>query len=80
MMIDDLKALLKKAAPAIDMTKVTEDTRLYEDLNLDSLAVMMFSMEIEDAYKFKFTEPVQLKQCATYANILQRKALPKKTQ
>lgn len=74
-MIDDLKALLKKAAPSIDMSKVTEDTRLYEDLNLDSLAVMMFSMEIEDAYQFKFTEPVQFKTVRDVCDYLDKKGI-----
>ena len=43
----------------MDMSTVTEDTRLIDDLGFDSLAIMMMSMEIEDAFQFKFTEFVQ---------------------
>lgn len=42
------------------MAAVTQDTKLVEDLGFDSLAMMMLSLEIEDAYHFKFTEFVQI--------------------
>lgn len=58
-MLDKLKDILSKVLPDVDMTSVTEDTKLIEDLGFDSLAVMMLSMEIEDAFGFKFTEFVQ---------------------
>ena len=35
------------------------DERLVEDLNFDSLALMMMSMEIEDEFNFRFTELVR---------------------
>lgn len=55
-MLERLKEILGKVLPDIDMSKVTEETRLVEDLNFDSLAMMMMSMEIEDAFNFRFTE------------------------
>lgn len=58
-MLDKLKDILKKVLPDIDMSKVTEDTRLIDDLGFDSLAIMMMSMEIEDAFDFKFKEFVK---------------------
>lgn len=58
-MLDKLKDILSKVLPDVDMTSVTEDTKLIEDLGFDSLAIMMLSMEIEDAFGFKFTEFVQ---------------------
>lgn len=58
-MLENLKELLGKVLPDMDMSEVTEDTRLVEDLGFDSLALMMLSMEIEDAYHFKFTELVR---------------------
>ncbi len=58
-MLEKLKTLLGRVLPDVDMSGVTEDTRLIEDLGFDSLALMMLSMEIEDAFGFKFTEFVR---------------------
>ena len=53
-MLEKLKTVLSKVLPDVDMSKVTEETRLIDDLGFDSLALMMMSMEIEDAFGFKF--------------------------
>lgn len=58
-MFEQLKEILGKVLPDVDMSKVTEETRLVEDLAFDSLAMMMMSMEIEDAFNFKFSEFVR---------------------
>ena len=58
-MLEKLKTILEKVVPDMDLTGVTEETRLVEDLEFDSLAIMMMSMEIEDAFNFKFTEFVK---------------------
>ena len=58
-MLEKLKEILGKVLPEVDMSQVTESTRLMEDLGFDSLALMMLSMEIEDAFDFKFTELVR---------------------
>lgn len=58
-MLDKLKEILTKVLPDLDMSTVTEETRLVEDLDFDSLALMMMSMELEDAFNFKFTELVR---------------------
>lgn len=58
-MLEQLKALLSRVLPDVDMSTVTESTRLIDDLGFDSLALMMMSMEIEDAFNFKFTEFVK---------------------
>jgi acyl carrier protein len=58
-MLDKLKEILEKVVSGVDMTKVSEKTRLVEDLAFDSLSIMMMSMEIEDAFDFKFTEFVK---------------------
>ena len=58
-MLDQLKNILAKVLPGLDMDTVTDSTRLIEDLGFDSLALMMMSMEIEDAFNFKFKEFVR---------------------
>ena len=58
-MLDKLKEILGKVLPEVDMSVVTEETRLIDDLGFDSLAMMMMAMELEDAFNFKFTEFVK---------------------
>lgn len=58
-MLERLKIVLGRVLPDVDMSTVTEDTRLIDDLGFDSLALMMMSMEIEDAFGFKFLEFVK---------------------
>lgn len=58
-MLEKLKEILAKVTPDTDMSLVTEQSRLVEDLGFDSLAIMMMAMEIEDVFNFKFTEMVR---------------------
>ena len=58
-MLEKLKQILAKILPDVDMDSVTEETRLAEDLGCDSLTLMMLSMEIEDAFNFRFSEFVR---------------------
>ena len=58
-MLEKLKVILNKVLPNLDVSNVTKDSRLIEDLKFDSLAIMMMSMEIEDAFNFRFTEFVK---------------------
>jgi len=58
-MLEELKNLLGKVLPEVDLSAVTEKTHLIDELGFDSLAMMMLAMEIEDAYHFKFTELVR---------------------
>lgn len=55
-MLEQLKEILGKVMSEVDISNVTEDTKLMEDLGFDSLAMMMMAMEIEDAFNFKFAE------------------------
>lgn len=58
-MLEKLKVIVEKVIPGIDVNAVTKESRLVEDLNFDSLALMMMSMEIEDEFNFRFTELVR---------------------
>ena len=58
-MLNRLKEILGKVLPDTDLSAITEETKLVDDLGFDSLAIMMMSMEIEDAFNFKFTEFVK---------------------
>ena len=58
-MLEQLKEILGKILPEVNMDNVKEETRLAEDLGCDSLTIMMLSMEIEDAFHFRFSEFVK---------------------
>lgn len=58
-MLDKLKEILGKVNKTIPMDTITLDTKLIDDLGLDSLSIMLFAMEIEAAFGFRFTEAVR---------------------
>ena len=58
-MLEKLKEILGRVLIDVDISTVTEETKLIEDLGFDSLALMMMSMELEDAFGFKFNEFVR---------------------
>ena len=72
-MLEKLKTILSKVLPDVDMARVTEETRLVEDLGFDSLALMMMSMEIEDAFGFKFLEFVKFETVGDVCKYLEAK-------
>lgn len=74
-MLDKLKEILSKVAIEVDMSTVTEETRLIEDLEFDSLAIMMMSMEIEDAFGFKFTEFVKFETVGDVCEYLEERVV-----
>ncbi len=73
-MLDQLKTILARVNREIDMDSVTEDTRLIEDLSLDSLSMMLFAMEIEAAFGFRFTEPVKFVTVGDVCRFLESRA------
>ena len=70
-MFERLKEVLSKVLPDVDMSTVTEETRLVEDLGFDSLAMMMMAMELEDAFSFRFTEFVKFETVADVCGYLE---------
>lgn len=60
-MLEELKKLIKDIMPDLDVTNVTEDSKLVEDLHFDSLAVMMLAMNIEDNYNITFDGPMNFR-------------------
>ena len=73
-MLEKLKEILAKVNRGIDMDSVTLETRLIEDLGLDSLSIMLFAMEIEAAFDFRFTEPVKFVTVGDVCEFLENRA------
>lgn len=72
-MLERLKEILSRVNKEIDMSTVTEKTTLVDELGLDSLAIMLFAMEIEAAFGFRFTEPVKFDTVGDVCRFLESK-------
>ena len=57
-MFERLLKLIQDNMPDADLSKATVDSRLVEDLGMDSIGMMMLSMSIEDEFGVTFDEPV----------------------
>ena len=73
-MLDQLKEIIERVTPGIDVSTVTPETKLMEDLKLDSLSIMLLAMEIEAAFGFQFTEPVKFETVKDVCDYLATKA------
>lgn len=52
--LTELKTIFKQIKPNLDLDTVTPQTRLIEDLGLDSLTILLLSFAIEKKFEFKF--------------------------
>ena len=50
----ELKAIIKLVKSNVDTEALTQQTRLIEDLGLDSLTILLLSFAIEKKFEFKF--------------------------
>lgn len=57
-MLEKLKEVIKKVMPDVSTDGVTTETRLIEDLEFDSLGIMMLAMALEDEFGVAFDGPV----------------------
>ena len=60
-MYERLLKLIQENLPDADLSKANMDSRLMEDLGMDSIGMMMLSMSIEDEFGVQFDEPVFFK-------------------
>ena len=66
--LERLKKLIAQSMPDVDVSNVTLETRLLEDLKFDSLGMMMLAMAMEDEFGISFDEPVNF---ATVKDVLE---------
>ena len=59
-MFEQLKEIIKRVMPDLNVEGVTLQTKLIEDLKFDSLAFMMMAMEIEAEFNIRFDGPINL--------------------
>ncbi len=57
-MFDRLLQLIKKAMPDANVDGATVNSRLVEDLGLDSIGIMMLAMSLEDEFGVHFSDAI----------------------
>lgn len=57
-MQEKISEIIKNILPNISISQINENSRFSEDLCFDSINMMMFSVELEEAFGFKFSHPV----------------------
>ena len=72
-MIDELKAILREISPQTNLDKVTEDTRLQQDLGMNSLSLMLVAMAIEDRYHIELDETANFQTVGDVVRYIQAK-------
>jgi len=73
-MYERLLKIIKANVPNLDVSKVTEDSLLVEDLGMDSIAMLMMSMSIEDEFGITFDDLVVFKTVKDVLNYLNEHA------
>ena len=73
-MYERLLKIIKESVPNLDVSKVTEDSLLVEDLGMDSIAMLMMSMSIEDEFGITFDDLVVFKTVKDVLNYLNEHA------
>ena len=69
-----LLELIKEAMPDLDISKATEDSKLFEDLGFDSLAMMMLAMSLEDEFVVHFNKQEKFETVKDVLNYLEKNA------
>ena len=58
-MLEKLKEAIAVVVPGVELDDINENTKFTDELDFDSLSMMMLSMEIEARLGYKFTEFVK---------------------
>lgn len=72
-MIEKLKVIINKVDSSKSTDGLSEATRLKEDLDFDSIDMMMLSMEVEEAFDFKFVEFVSFETIGDVCRYIEEK-------
>ena len=73
-MYERLLKLIQENLPEKDLSNATKESRLIEDLGMDSIGMMMLSMSIEDEFGITFDAPVTFKTVQDVLEFLEKNA------
>lgn len=69
-----LKELFLSVCPNIDVEKVNDETRLYEDLGIDSLSMLMLVLGLEENFGLKVDTNMKFKTIGDVLNYVNANA------
>ena len=73
-MLERLMKLIQENLPDKDLSGAKRESRLIEDLGMDSIGMMMLSMSIEDEFGVTFDAPVTFKTVQDVLDYLEKNA------
>lgn len=73
-MYERLLKLIQENLPDKDLSNAKKESRLIEDLGMDSIGMMMLSMSIEDEFGVTFDAPVTFKTVQDVLDYLEQNA------
>lgn len=73
-MYERLLKLIQENLPDKDLSGAKKESRLIEDLGMDSIGMMMLSMSIEDEFGVTFDAPVTFKTVQDVLDYLEKNA------
>jgi acyl carrier protein len=73
-MLERLMKLIQENLPDKDLSNAKPESRLIEDLGMDSIGMMMLSMSIEDEFGVTFDAPVTFKTVQDVLDFLAKNA------
>ncbi len=73
-MLERLMKLIQENLPDKDLSNAKAESRLIEDLGMDSIGMMMLSMSIEDEFGVTFDAPVTFKTVQDVLDFLAKNA------
>ena len=56
MLLDRLNKMMNEVNPSLNAADATMETRLVEDIGLDSLNMMLLAVQVEDEFGFRFDD------------------------
>ncbi len=73
-MFERLVKLIKENMPDANVKEATPESRLFEDLGMDSIGLMMLSMAMEEEFGVRFDEPVPFETVQDVLDYLEKHA------
>lgn len=73
-MLERLTKIIKENLPDKELSGIAPESRLIEDLGMDSIGMMMLSMSIEDEFGVTFDGPVSFKTVQDVLDFLAKNA------
>lgn len=70
---ETLKEIFKETMPETDISEITAESSLKNDLGVDSIESMMIAMLIEERYNFKFDDSLDFEKVSDICDYIQNK-------